>query len=48
MIYKETGSERVFLYILGGLALVPVTGSFVPLLIFTIVLMAGHMITTDL
>ncbi len=48
MIYKETGSERVFLYVLGGLVLVPVTGSFVPLLVFVIALMASHMITTGL
>ncbi len=47
-VLKETSSERVFLYVLGGLVLIPVTGSFVPLLVFIIALMASHMITTGL
>ncbi len=43
-----TNSERVVLYVIGGLVLIPVTGSFVPLLLFIISLMAFSMITQDL
>lgn len=47
-VIKDEAAERAVLYVVLGLLAIPITGSFVPLLAFIIVLMATHWMTAGL